>query len=158
MSPILFALFAETTTTTTITPSGNFSDPNSWTGFIEKTGIPAFYGTLIILGVAFFAWKFGWFFATAIFGEQGWIAKFKERLDVFLERLEKAIETISQTQANQTNFCQQQHKPGGSANIEDIRSIAYDFADIAKKIGDGVGADVTKNVENIHENLRRNGG
>lgn len=130
------------------------TDPATWLPFVEKTGVPAFLALVGMVGVGWIGYKLGGKIIEYLFGPNGWIAKFKERLDKFLDTLEKNSLDNSALLANQNAFCKNTHSFGGAANVVDIRAAGHAFAEMGRDIGEKVGVDVGKHADKIHDVLR----
>lgn len=151
----MLQLFADgSTTTTTITPSGNFADPISWAGFVRETGIPAFFAIIVLVGIGWLIYKFGMKIVEYLLGPDGWIAKIQERMNKFLDAIEANSNRNTASMENQMIFCKTVHSEGGPCNVNDLREVGHEFAEMGRKLGDAVKTDVGMHVDAIHKALR----
>ena len=64
--------------------------------------------------------------------------------------------TITQTEILRRHMenCDRIHHPGGACNVEDFREAGHSVAEMGRKIGEKVGADVEQYANTIHKSLR----
>ena len=145
-------LAQSSTTTTTVTPSGNWSDPTSWASLVDKIGVGGFLFVFCSLVAAFLAWKWGTVIVNCLFGEKGYIALFYARLDTFLGHVEENQKVLTTTMETHLGNCTTIHAPGGPCNVVDMREAGHAAAEALRKIGNGKPCDTEADA--MHKALR----
>lgn len=118
---MLVLLADGTTSTVTITPSGNWSDPGSWGALVDKIGVGGFFAITGGLVCAFLVWQFGWAAFEALLGEKGWLSKGYNQWCEHLKTDETTTAKLADTLAAHLTSCSQIHAPGGCSNVIDVR-------------------------------------
>lgn len=158
---------------TTTIPSGSWTDPGSWVALAREIGVGGLFGVVILLLVAFLTYKaIGW-----TIGPNGWVTqnakegndarlKLLDTMDTSLKRLTGCVEEtriaakdaalVAKTATDtQLGYCHVVHGEGGPANVCDLREAGHAFAEMGRKIGEKVGAEVTPQADEIHKVLRQ---
>jgi len=142
--------------------SPNLSSPDSWSTFFSTVGIPAGLLVLFVVGVAFFLYKgMSW-----TIGKDGWVTKNAKEVNdarvATMSNLDNAVTEVKSVLVGQQAavgqqlvHCKEVHKPGGPANVNDLRSAGHSAADALLTIGQAVNAeDIKEHVAAIHKSLR----
>ena len=126
------------------------TDPSSWSEAIARNGFGIVVASVLVgcfvIGGGFIIWR--------LFGANGWGERVFTRLDAFLVSQEKISIDNFAILKTQSEFCRHIHGVNGLANNTDIRTAGHAFAEIGRKIGEKVGAEVEQHVDRIHAVLR----
>lgn len=136
--------------TVTVNPSGNWADPASWPVLVREIGVGGFFLLFFAALFALFFWRFG----GLVFGANGWVERFYKRTDDFLTTQEKISAINSDTLREQMELCKHVHAVGGAGNVQGLKNAGHAFAEMGRKIGEKVKADVETEASDIHKALR----
>lgn len=149
-------LFAQTTTTTTVVPSGSWADPVAWGQFMDRGGVGTFLFVFITLVTAAFVWKFGGVIVNRLFGDNGVIERGYNAMSSFLDATKTNQEKISTLFSAHINSCQQIHEPMGPCNVKDMRLAGHSAAEALRELARGTPNEktVAEHADDMHAILR----
>ena len=149
-------IFAQATTTTTVTPSGAWADPAAWAEFTKTVGLGGFLFVFVTLVTAAFVWKFGGIIVNRLFGENGVIERGYNAMSSFLEATKANQDRISILFSNHINSCQQIHEPMGPCNVKDMRLAGHSAAEALRELARGTPNEktVAEHTDDMHAILR----
>jgi hypothetical protein len=156
---------AADTITTTVTPSGGWSDPAAWAALGKEIGPGGLY-TFLLLGFGLFM---VWYVCSRVcrylfgpngllerlFGPNGLLERAWQGFQQFLTTMTDNTATTARTLECHMHSCVQLHASGGPCNVEDLREGVHGLAELGRAAGTQLGVDVSSAVEQVHKSLRR---
>ena len=149
-------LLAQTTTTTTIVPSGSWADPVAWGEFAKTVGVGGFLFVFLTLVGAFLAWQWGGIIVGCLFGDKGIIERSYASLSSFLDATKANQEKISQLFDVHVGNCEKIHEPMGPCNVKDMRLAGHSAAEALRELARGTPNEktVADHADDMHAILR----
>lgn len=113
--------------------SGDFWNPNNWVEFIKAVGFGGFFAIVLFGFFVFFLWK-------------------------ALGRWESHLERAEKLQSTQLSLCTQVHRPGGTANVSELRDAADIAVSVLQDMGNGIGKEtgdaIRPKLDRMREKLK----